>query len=62
MFYALSGDYRYLNVWSHPPGTAYIDLKYSQALTLSTAYQGGVVAWVAFWAIYGAGFGAVAGA
>lgn len=39
------------------PGTAYVDLKYSQALTLSTAYQGGVVAWVAFWAIYGAGFG-----
>jgi ABC-type Co2+ transport system permease subunit len=40
------------------PGTAYVDLKYSQALTLSTTYQGGVVAWVAFWAIYGAGFGA----
>ncbi len=40
------------------PGTAYVDLKYSQALTLSTAYQGGVVAWVAFWAIYGAGFSA----
>jgi hypothetical protein len=40
------------------PGTAYVDLKYSQALTLSTAYQGGVVAWVAFWAIYGAGVGA----
>ncbi|MBT0955841.1 energy-coupling factor ABC transporter permease [Alphaproteobacteria bacterium KMM 3653] len=40
------------------PGTAYVDLKYSQALALSTAYQGGVVAWVAFWAIYGSGFGA----
>jgi len=40
------------------PGTAYVDLKYTQALTLSTAYQGGVVAWVAFWAFYGAGFGA----
>ncbi|MEK0162779.1 energy-coupling factor ABC transporter permease [Phaeobacter sp. A36a-5a] len=39
------------------PGTAYIDLKYSQALALSTAYQGGVVAWVAFWAFYGQGFG-----
>lgn len=39
-------------------GTAYVDLKYRQALGLSTAYQGGVVAWVAFWAIYGAGFGA----
>ena len=40
------------------PATAYVDLKYRQALALSTAYQGGVVAWVAFWAIYGAGFGA----
>jgi hypothetical protein len=40
------------------PGTAYVDLTYAQALKLSTAYQGGVVAWVAFWAIYGAGFGA----
>lgn len=40
------------------PGTAYVDLKYGQALALSTAYQGGVVAWVAFWAFYGQGFGA----
>ncbi|WP_306113188.1 MULTISPECIES: energy-coupling factor ABC transporter permease [unclassified Roseovarius] len=40
------------------PNTAYVDLKYSQALALSTAYQGGVVAWVAFWALYGQGFGA----
>lgn len=40
------------------PGTAYVDLKYSQVLALSTVYQGGVVAWVAFWAVYGAGFGA----
>lgn len=40
-----------------PAGTAYVDLKYSQALALSTAYQGGVVAWVAFWAFYGQGFG-----
>jgi ABC-type Co2+ transport system permease subunit len=40
------------------PGTAYVDLKYSQALALSSAYQGGVVGWVAFWAIYGGGFGA----
>ena len=39
------------------PNTAYVDLKYSQALALSTAYQGGVVAWVAFWALYGQGFG-----
>ena len=40
------------------PGTAYVDLSYRQVLALSTVYQGGVVAWVAFWAIYGAGFGA----
>lgn len=39
------------------PQTAYVDLKYSQALALSTAYQGGIVAWVAFWAVYGQGFG-----
>jgi hypothetical protein len=40
------------------PGTAYLDLEYRQVLALSAVYQGGVVAWVAFWAIYGAGFGA----
>jgi len=39
-----------------PHNTAYVDLKYRQALALSTAYQSGIVAWVAFWAIYGAGF------
>jgi ABC-type Co2+ transport system permease subunit len=38
--------------------TAYVDLEYRQALALSTGYQGGVVAWVAFWAFYGGGFGA----
>ena len=38
--------------------TAYKDIQYRQALALSTAYQGGVVAWVAFWAIYGQGFSA----
>ena len=41
-----------------PARTAYVDLQYRQALALSTAYQSGIVAWVAFWAIYGAGFGA----
>ena len=41
-----------------PARTAYVDLKYTQALALSTAYQGGIVAWVAFWALYGQGFGA----
>lgn len=40
------------------PDTAYVDLDYTQALKLSAAYQGGVVAWVAFWAFYGSGFGA----
>lgn len=40
------------------PNTAYVDLRYSQAFALSTAFQGGVVAWVAFWALYGHGFGA----
>jgi ABC-type Co2+ transport system permease subunit len=37
--------------------TAYVDLRYRQALSLSTAYQAGIVAWVAFWAIYGRGLG-----
>lgn len=41
-----------------PANTAYTDVGYGQALRLSTAYQGGVVAWVAFWAFYGAGFNA----
>jgi len=38
--------------------TAYVDIKYSQALQLSLTYQGGIVAWVAFWAFYGQGFSA----
>ncbi|MBS0366911.1 MAG: alpha/beta fold hydrolase [Proteobacteria bacterium] len=25
VFYALSGDYHYLDVWKHPPGTSYLD-------------------------------------
>jgi len=41
-----------------PGKSAYVDLRYGQALALSTAYQSGIVAWVAFWALYGAGFGA----
>ncbi|MDP5306944.1 energy-coupling factor ABC transporter permease [Paracoccus spongiarum] len=43
------------------PGTAYVDLHYGQALALSAAYQGGVVAWVAFWAIYGQGVAGIDG-
>ncbi len=42
--------------------TAYVDIKYKDALALSTAYQGGVVLWVAFWAFYGQGFGATTAA
>ena len=38
------------------PNTPYVELKYRQALALSTAYQAGIVAWVAFWAFYGQGF------
>jgi ABC-type Co2+ transport system permease subunit len=41
-----------------PRKTAYKDLEYRQTFALSAAYQGGVVAWVAFWAFYGQGFGA----
>lgn len=41
-----------------PETTAYVDLRYVDVLKLSVAYQGGVVAWVAFWAFYGQGFGA----
>ena len=41
-----------------PANTAYKDVGYGQALKLSTAYQGGVVAWVGFWAVYGSGVGA----
>ena len=40
------------------PGTPYVELKYGQALALSTTYQAGIVGWVAFWAIYGQGFAA----
>ncbi len=41
-----------------PAGTPYVNPKYRQALSLSAAYQGGIVAWVAFWALYGHGFSA----
>ena len=39
-----------------PHNTAYKDIGYSQALKLSVTYQGGIVAWVTFWALYGQGF------
>ncbi|MBS9478414.1 energy-coupling factor ABC transporter permease [Ancylobacter radicis] len=38
------------------PNTPYVELKYRQALALSTTYQAGIVVWVAFWAFYGHGF------
>lgn len=38
------------------PETPYVNLKYRQALALSTTYQAGIVSWVAFWALYGEGF------
>ena len=38
------------------PETPYVDLKYRQALALSTSYQAGIVVWVMFWALYGHGF------
>jgi len=41
-----------------PQSKAYVDMDYSEVLKLSAAYQGGVVAWVAFWVVYGQGFGA----
>jgi hypothetical protein len=40
-----------------PSDVAYKDLAYSQVLKLSLVYQGGIVSWVIFWALYGQGFG-----
>ena len=37
------------------PNTRYADITYKQALTLSVAYQGGIVSWVAVWSFYGYG-------
>ncbi len=41
-----------------PETVAYKDLSYAQTVKLSLAYQGGIISWVAFWALYGQGFGA----
>lgn len=41
-----------------PDRQAYVDIGYRQALRLSLTYQGGIVAWVAIWALYGRGLGA----
>ena len=44
-----------------PAEKAYVDLGYTDVLKLSLAYQGGIVAWVAFWAFYGQGVPALGG-
>ena len=41
-----------------PTGTAYKDITYSQMLKMSIVWEGAIVSWVAFWAIYGQGIGA----
>ena len=41
-----------------PAGTPFGQMSYQQCLVLSAAYQGGVIAWVAFWALYGQGVNA----
>lgn len=38
-----------------PENTAYTDISYWQTLSLSTAFQAGIVVWVGFWALYGQG-------
>lgn len=38
-----------------PRDVAYVDLSYGSVLKLSAAYQGGVIAWVAFWVFWGQG-------
>jgi ABC-type Co2+ transport system permease subunit len=38
-----------------PESMAYVDISYAQAFKLSVAYQGGIVMWVGFWALYGKG-------
>lgn len=42
-----------------PEQRSYIDMRYSEAFQLSLIYQGGIVAWVGFWALYGQGFSVV---
>jgi len=38
-----------------PAHTAYKDVSYGQAMALSAAFQAGIIAWVAFWVVYGQG-------
>ena len=39
-----------------PVGMAYKDISYPQMLQMSALWQGSIVTWVAFWALYGQGF------
>ncbi|MEN4045731.1 MULTISPECIES: energy-coupling factor ABC transporter permease [Sulfurimonas] len=39
-----------------PEGVAYKDISYTQLLKLSVVWEGSIVSWVAFWALYGQGF------
>lgn len=41
-----------------PAKLPYVELGYVHVLKMSVVFQGGIVAWVAFWTIYGRGFGA----
>ena len=41
-----------------PAHAPYVGLRLWQALALAAAYQGGIILLVAFWAVYGQGFGA----
>ncbi len=41
-----------------PAKLAYVDLGYAHVLKMSVVFQGGIVAWVAFWTLYGRGIGA----
>jgi ABC-type Co2+ transport system permease subunit len=41
-----------------PANTPYKDITYSQMLKMSVIWEGSIVSWVAFWALYGQGFGA----
>ena len=39
-----------------PEKTAYKDISYTQMFKMSALWQGSIVTWVAFWALYGQGF------
>ena len=41
-----------------PANLPYVEMGYSHVLRMSAVFQGGIVAWVAFWTLYGQGFGA----